>query len=1084
MTLEEKIIAELTNGSWWDTELAGRTGGDIDMIRKLLATLGDKGAGGKWSLRRGFDPSLGKGPEAARILRLLKYFIDCVALDSSVPGFTPDDAERRVVFPARGDAWNDETWWHGASVENITPLAKGHAPRIAVGLVALRETGRNGSYYTEFAPILLSRPMRDISLSSAQAVLAEGLSLNATALRLIYRNAEPESLTDIISEVSERLGLGNETALEELPALSARLAVDIPHINWRSADSGNLLEELCYSSFEEPALFTTAMLLSSPRETFTDGLLTELEVLATSPSMAAQDSALRYAMGGEAPSSPAVTALPLIEPMPLNSEQRLAVESALTHKWTEIQGPPGTGKSQVVAAILANAAWRGQKVLLASKNNAAVDVVVARLNAMADRPGILRVTGSSDATPVLNQINRLLGGSTTEKERMAQESAIRTLKGAHAELTAATEALGDADRRLADLVDCKAKSLVAKERLGAMLFADPNLVDTKRLRELIPIAHTNWERADRARNVAFVRIFWPLFRGKRFTAARQSTAEFARLTERIGGWITEQPDERTQDSSASVAALHRIVALGAILEDLLVAAHHREVEMIYSASPRCEAVYERLLKAQQAVHAASAEAWRTWLYTAEDRLSAGARTRLGTLQSLHRQVSANRDSVLKLTWAQYYRALESSIEFMPLWATTSLSVGKRLPLRAGCFDLIIIDEASQCDIASALPLLYRAKRVVILGDTKQLSHISNAPDLDVQLMSAKHRLELEDQCWSYNTQSLLDLSTSLDLPSSCKIALREHFRCHPEIIGYSNAEFYEHRLLLRTNVATLRGIAGRPPISWVDVPGKCRTKEGTSLQNLAEAEAVIKEVKRVLDEGNPKQTVGVCTPFRAQVDLLKALVAKSPLEAALDDERILLGTVHTFQGNERDVMIFSPVLAEGATDGSKNFLSRTTNLFNVAVTRARAHMIVVGDRSYCVDSGVGHLARFVDYCSASSESRRSLSVASDPVSSPTDAVGELERLLHSNGFTFERDADVDQYRISFALELGRSKIALEVDTSHDIRLSDPTVRRDDFARWERLSELGWRLVRFAPYEITEHPQRVLDSLRAFAPKTK
>jgi superfamily I DNA and/or RNA helicase len=61
---------------------------------------------------------------------------------------------------------------------------------------------------------------------------------------------------------------------------------------------------------------------------------------------------------------------------------------------------------------------------------------------------------------------------------------------------------------------------------------------------------------------------------------------------------------------------------------------------------------------------------------------------------------------------------------MPGWAVTSLSAKGRVPFESGLFDLVVIDEASQCDIASVLPLLFRAKRAVIIGDPQQLRHIS------------------------------------------------------------------------------------------------------------------------------------------------------------------------------------------------------------------------------------------------------------------------------------------------------------------------------------------------------------------------
>ena len=122
---------------------------------------------------------------------------------------------------------------------------------------------------------------------------------------------------------------------------------------------------------------------------FTRGLEQELRDLAKLPEHSYRDTALGrwLASTGDATPEPATSlASPLIEVLPMNSEQRAAVSAALTHRVTIITGPPGTGKSQVVTNLLANAAWAGKRVLFASKNNKAVDVVETRVNALGAAP--------------------------------------------------------------------------------------------------------------------------------------------------------------------------------------------------------------------------------------------------------------------------------------------------------------------------------------------------------------------------------------------------------------------------------------------------------------------------------------------------------------------------------------------------------------------------------------------------------------------------------------------------------------------------------------------------------------------------
>ena len=91
------------------------------------------------------------------------------------------------------------------------------------------------------------------------------------------------------------------------------------------------------------------------------------------------------------------------------------------------------------------------------------------------------------------------------------------------------------------------------------------------------------------------------------------------------------------------------------------------------------------------------------------------------------------------------------------------------------------------------------------------------------------------------------------------------------------------------------------------------------------------------------------------------MVNAHPNANILLNSELLIDTVHKFQGDERDVMIFSPVVSKGITDGAVGFLKKTDNLFNVAITHARAALIVVGDPSAAKNAGVDYLAAFANY---------------------------------------------------------------------------------------------------------------------------
>lgn len=126
-------------------------------------------------------------------------------------------------------------------------------------------------------------------------------------------------------------------------------------------------------------------------------------------------------------------------------------------------------------------------------------------------------------------------------------------------------------------------------------------------------------------------------------------------------------------------------------------------------------------------------------------------------------------------------------------------------------------------------------------------------------------------------------------------------------------------------------------------------------------------------------SVGVVTPFRAQAQRLqKTINADAELEAIAQRRELLVDTVHKFQGDERDVMFFSPVISADAPQGALSFLRSNGNLFNVAITRARGLLHVVGDRSAAVNCGVDYLTDFARYAAdleAARQQTKSLNIS-------------------------------------------------------------------------------------------------------------
>lgn len=232
-------------------------------------------------------------------------------------------------------------------------------------------------------------------------------------------------------------------------------------------------------------------------------------------------------------------------------------------------------------------------------------------------------------------------------------------------------------------------------------------------------------------------------------------------------------------------------------------------------------------------------------------------------------------------------------------------------------DCIIIDEASQCDILSALPLLYLAKNIIIVGDEKQLSAITNIEEKNIKNV-------VEDE-YNYAKENFLSsISRTINPPSNM---LLEHYRCDYNIINYCNKFFYDNQLKIYKD-------AKKDSMSLVDEDkGKYVEKEENgSYYNRREIKCIDEFIEHDIKEKF------IITPFKSQSEILKE---KYGNEAC--------GTIHTFQGKGEKEVYFSSVLNE--TKECINHLNGKYNLFtkeliNVAVSRAKDKFILISDAQF------------------------------------------------------------------------------------------------------------------------------------------
>lgn len=287
-------------------------------------------------------------------------------------------------------------------------------------------------------------------------------------------------------------------------------------------------------------------------------------------------------------------------------------------------------------------------------------------------------------------------------------------------------------------------------------------------------------------------------------------------------------------------------------------------------------------------------------------------------------------------------AMENCYDAVPCWIMPSWRVSEQLPASLGTFDLVILDEASQSD-ARELPALLRGKKVLVVGDDRQVSpsaaflSIANIERLRENFLSEfPFRSQVEPGA------SLYDLARVM-FPDKF-VMLKEHFRCVEPIIRFS-MQFYDEPLI------PLRIPKGNerldPPL--VDILVEDGERSGKSKVNPPEAEVIVNEIEKLVidpklatiggSDSRPR-SIGVISLIGSeQAAFIQKRLIERIGEAAMVRHRIICGDSATFQGDERDV-VFLSMIADRKRKQSQTALQYEQR-FNVALSRARDRMVLV-----------------------------------------------------------------------------------------------------------------------------------------------
>lgn len=794
--------------------------------------------------------------------------------------------------------------------------------------------------------------------------LDEVLSLNTGALAALMRKNDDEDEVDLLLEgildvvpdlpiTQEKLDIFLTTLKSLVPEIEIATNVD----DYKEDDNvskskdfykekidGENVEDIIEEEeteqakqkvkLEKIAVTPQSAIILTKRPSVTAGVLHELTQIAEKPSGIYRETALsiineEYSQSKEK-SVPMkdmnkITDFYPITPLSLSDSQLQVVKNIDNSKFVAVQGPPGTGKSQTIVNLVAHLVANGKTVLVASRMDKAVDVVAERLNDLGASHMALRAGRLNYQRQLSEELNNLLAQNNSDLDDDIEDILLVDTKDMkdHLDMLKNMENKSETIIKLEKNWHDKLEEVEEQEKiLGKKEYIKKTLKkgEIDMVAGIIKVLEHNMEKAGFISKIA---NFTSLGQLKKILNLKDFDVNY----ETIGKLKQELEFANMEWSLRKIEA--DIQKTGNL---------HMLAEQIRTMKRKQKSLATNILKNKRR------EALKELLRDENKRrrLKVHAKSLVANRKRLQTNILEEED----------FRPL---LEAFPCWCVTTYAVSDSLPLKPGMFDVAIIDEASQCDIASCFPILFRAKRAVIVGDDKQLPHLSFLEKAKEQSFLSQYGIPDKYQLmWRFRTNSMFDLA---DYYSMNSVMLDEHFRSLPPIINFSNHEFYNDRIRVMRKDKPDENVLELVEV----VDGKV---DFDATRNLPEIEALVKRLHEIIIEDERKNpdnpvTVGIISPFRAQVEQLKISVSKVLSDYMIKKHQIEIGTAHTFQGDERDIMMISWAVADNSYTQSLMFMQKA-NLFNVAITRGRNKVINFVSRNPR-ELPDGHFRNYVSY---------------------------------------------------------------------------------------------------------------------------
>jgi superfamily I DNA and/or RNA helicase len=583
---------------------------------------------------------------------------------------------------------------------------------------------------------------------------------------------------------------------------------------------------------------------------------------------------------------------------PSNPSQKKSIEAALNNRISIIEGPPGTGKTTTILSVIANLVYKNKKVVVVSKNNSAIDNVVEELGKMPIPDFFIRF-GNKDVMEILS---------------IALEGKIYAY-----------------EQQMKDILDATAEA--EKERIH--LLRNQLIHMEQKLNELIGYKNQLSEFKNQYRHLMKRREAYGFSEYEHLVRQVNRKSSSPKTTkkelDRLANLLVKMADGQKIRFIKRIMTYFRWRMLladlegeGIVLQSLLEEKYLKsEIENLEHklASENLSQLQEKINEIYNGEYIEISK--KLLLECLKEKYDSQAYERIYKLikeNSNETRIKSCKDALVDL-----FPVILTTVDAVLSNFYSFFKNGTKI-------DCIIIDEASQCDVLSALPLVYLAKQIIVVGDNKQLPAIIN-------LSSKGIRSKVQDE-YDYTKESFLSTISKTIKPVSN--LLLEHYRCDYKIINYCNRYFYDNQLIIYKD-------ASEESMILIDADkGKYVELESGSFVNLREI-VTIDDIICSNVEGK-----FIITPFRKQAEKLIKKYDKKQC-----------GTIHTFQGKGENEVYFCTVLNQ--MEAAVNHLKGKNNLFtqeliNVAVSRAKTKFILVADVKFFkkYDANTRNLIEYIE----------------------------------------------------------------------------------------------------------------------------